>query len=203
MLEVEIRYRLTDADALRQRLAEWGAEELSERIETDHYFNAPHKDFRKTDEALRLRCIGENNRLTYKGPRRDSQTKTRPEIEVPLANGQEVARQAQDFLTALGFRYVATVSKRRQVYRVQRWGFPVEICFDDVHQVGSFVEVEILTDEENYEQAKTTLLQITQELGLQHRELRSYLQMVLEAQTQNNLDHSRWSPDANDAGVTS
>jgi adenylate cyclase class 2 len=202
MLEVEIRYRLTDADALRQRLAEWGAEEPRERIETDHYFNAPHKDFRQTDEALRLRCIGESNRLTYKGPRRDSQTKTRPEIEVPLANGQEVARQAQDFLTALGFRYVATVSKRRQVYRVQRWGFPVEICFDDVDQVGSFVEVEILTEDENYEQAKATLLQITQELGLQQRELRSYLQMVLEAQAQNNLDHSRWSSDT-DAEVTS
>ncbi|MBA2224719.1 MAG: class IV adenylate cyclase [Thermogemmata sp.] len=203
MLEVEIRYRLTDADALRQRLAEWGAEEPSERIETDHYFNAPHKDFRKTDEALRLRCVGETNRLTYKGPRRDSQTKTRPEIEVPLANGQETARQARDFLIALGFRYVATVSKRRQVYRLQRRGFPVEICFDDVYQVGSFVEVEILTEDENYEQAKATLLQITQELGLHQRELRSYLQMVLEAQTQNNLDHAQSSPDANDSKVTS
>jgi adenylate cyclase class 2 len=190
MLEVEIRYRLTDADALRQRLAEWGAKEPSERIETDHYFNAPHKDFRQTDEALRLRCIGESNRLTYKGPRWDSQTKTRPEIEVPLANGQEVARQARDFLLALGFRYVATVSKRRLVYRLQWQGFPVEVCFDDVDQVGSFVEVEILTEDENYEQAKTTLLQITRELGLQQRELRSYLQMVLEAQAQNNLDHS-------------
>lgn len=202
MLEVEIRYRLTDAEALRQRLAEWGAEEPSERIETDYYFNAPHKDFRSTDEALRLRCIGESNRLTYKGPRRDSQTKTRPEIEVPLAQGEAVARQARDLLIALGFRYVARVSKRRQIYRLQRQGFPVEVCFDDVHQVGSFVEVEILTEDENYEQAKAALLQITQELGLQQRELRSYLQMVLEAQEKNVRDDFRTRLDTHDAEVT-
>jgi adenylate cyclase class 2 len=202
MLEVEIRYRLTDRDALRQRLAEWGVRDASERIETDYYFNAPHKDFRQTDEALRLRCVGPRNRLTYKGPRRDAQTKTRPEIEVPLADGEEVARQAQTFLTALGFRYVATVCKHRQIYRLQRQGFPVEVCLDEVHQVGSFVEVEILTEEENYEPAKAILLEITKELGLQQRELRSYLQMVLESQEKNRSGDSRSSSHSTDAEVT-
>jgi adenylate cyclase class 2 len=203
MLEVEIRYRLTDRDALCQRLAEWGVRDSSERVEMDDYFNAPHKDFRQTDEALRLRCVGPKNCLTYKGPRRDTHMKTRPEIEVPLADGEEIAQLARTFLTALGFRYVATVSKRRRVYRLQRRGFSLEVCVDEVYQVGSFVEVEILTEDENHEQAQAVLLETVQELGLQQRELRSYLQMVLESQGKQTENESRSSPPSNKAEVAS
>jgi adenylate cyclase class IV len=70
---------------------------------------------------------------------------------------------------------------------------------DEVYQVGSFVEVEILTEDENYEQAQAVLLETVQELGLQQRELRSYLQMVLDSLEKkienDSRAHSR-SPDA-------
>jgi adenylate cyclase class 2 len=181
MLEVEVRYRVNDFAVIRQQLAQWGASPCPERLEIDHYFNAPHRDFRVTDEALRLRQIGERNWLTYKGPRRDTQTKTRPEIEVRLAEGDLPAQCAEELLVALGFRFVGVVRKRRQVYRFTRHGFPMELCWDQVHQVGTFVELEILTEEDHYPQAQAALLQTAAELGLQERVWRSYLQMVLEA----------------------
>ncbi|HEV3385363.1 MAG TPA: class IV adenylate cyclase, partial [Gemmata sp.] len=80
MLEVEIRYRYTDRKGLIAQLTEWGAAFTQDRVDTDHYFNAPDRDLKASDEAFRLRRIGQNNYLTYKGPKRDTETKTRTEI---------------------------------------------------------------------------------------------------------------------------
>ena len=91
MLEVEMKFPIGEFTALEARLHDWGARQRADVQEADHYFNAPDRDFARTDEALRLRCIGPANFVTYKGPKRDRQTKTRTEIEVPLAEGSPAA----------------------------------------------------------------------------------------------------------------
>ena len=77
MLEVEVKYQTSDWERVRAALADWGAVADPPREDTDHYFNAPDRDFARTDEAVRLRRIGPANYLTYKGPKRDADTKTR------------------------------------------------------------------------------------------------------------------------------
>jgi adenylate cyclase class 2 len=181
MLEVEVKYRAADWPSVRARLAVWGADLVEERTDADHYFNAPDRDFKQTDEAFRLRRIGPRNVLTYKGPKRDTATKTRTEIEVPLADGDEAAADMQRMLAALGYRPVAVVRKRREVYRFTRDGFDVEACLDEVEGVGPFVELEVLTDESRFEYARTVVLRLAAELGLKHQERRSYLEMLLSS----------------------
>jgi adenylate cyclase class 2 len=181
MLEVEAKYRTDAWDAIRATLAEWGTVADPPRVDADHYFNAPDRDLRETDEAVRLRRIGETNVLTYKGPRRDAETKTRPEVEVPLAPGNEAADAATRFLVGLRYRPVAVVTKRREVLRFRRAGWPFEACFDDLGALGRFVELEILADEADYESAKAALLATAAELGLIEQEKRSYLRMTVEA----------------------
>src|SRR5688500_9459892 len=127
MLEVEMKFRDADFAALEARLAAWGAGSPADREDADHYFNAPHRDFARTDEALRLRRIGEANVVTYKGPKRDAQTKTRTEVEVPLASGDAAAEGFAQVVQHLGFRPVAVVRKRRRVYQVEREGFHLEV----------------------------------------------------------------------------
>lgn len=183
MLEVEVRYRTADRAGVVARLLAWGATLAQDRTDVDLYFNAADRDLKTTDEAFRLRRVGDANCLTYKGPRRDDETKTRTEIEVSLADGPEAAADAERMLLALRFRPVVTVRKRRQVYRFTRGGFPMEVCFDDVELVGPFVELEILAEEDQYEAAKRVLLAAASELGLTEKENRSYLGMVLAAQS--------------------
>ena len=183
MLEVEAKYRTPDWSPVVHTLTEWGAASDEPRDEEDRYFNAPDRDFKQTDEAVRLRRIGPANKLTYKGPKRDSATKTRPEVEVPLADGPEAAELAVRFLTGLGFRPVATVRKTRRVYRFDRHGFAFEACLDDAGPVGRFVELEIQADEERYEAAKAALLRTAAALGLTEQERRSYLEMNLTLRT--------------------
>lgn len=55
MIEVEVKAHVSDFKGVKQRLIEIGAERIGEEHQEDTYFNAPHRDFAKTDEALRIR----------------------------------------------------------------------------------------------------------------------------------------------------
>jgi adenylate cyclase, class 2 len=179
MLEIEMKFPVADFSDLQRRLATLAAQEEAAISEADHYFNAPDRDFAKTDEALRLRRIGEQNLVTYKGPRIDKQTKTRTEIEVPLGAGADHAERFMLILTSLKYRPVAVVRKRRRIYRLQRAGYALEICLDDVDEVGQFAELEIVAAEEQLDVARTALLGLAAELGLAQSERRSYLELLL------------------------
>jgi adenylate cyclase class 2 len=179
MLEIEMKFPVKDFGAVADRLKEWGAPAEPPRQEADHYFNAPDRDFAQTDEALRLRCIGPINRLTYKGPKESGVTKTRTEIEVPLAEGSAAAEDLRRLLVHLGYRPVAVVRKTRICYHLNREGFALEVTLDDVEQVGRFVEVEILAAEETKTAAQEVLLRIAAELQLTQSERRSYLELLL------------------------
>ncbi len=148
--------------------------------EADHYFNAPDRDFARTDEALRLRRIGSANRVTYKGPKRDAQTKTRTEIEVPLAKGDQAAEDFSRLLTHLGYRPVAVVRKQRRIFHLNRAGFALEVCLDEVDDVGRYAELEIVAPEEQLAAARDVVMALAAEWGLGPTERRSYLELLLE-----------------------
>ena len=50
MLEVEVKYRTADHARLEQQLRRWSARLAEDREDADAYFNAPHRDFAKTDD---------------------------------------------------------------------------------------------------------------------------------------------------------
>lgn len=181
MLEIELKFPAADFAPIEAKLAQWQAQPADVLHEADHYYNAPDRDFAKTDEALRLRRIGEANVLTYKGPKQAGPAKTRTEIEVGLEAGAEAAEQFCKLLTSLGYRAVAVVRKKRRPFPFERDGFALEACLDEVEQVGRFVELEIIAPEEKKAQAEELLGQLAADLGLTHAERRSYLEMYLRA----------------------
>lgn len=187
MLEVEVKYRNADRAAAVATLLEWGATLAQDRTDVDLYFQAPDRDLKETGEAFRFRRIGAKNFLTYKGPKRDTETKTRPEIEIALADGDATAADTERLLLALGYKPVTTVRKKRRIYEFTRDGFHIEACFDTLDHVGEFVELEIVVEEARYEAAKATLLAVASDLGLTEKETRSYLGLVIAAQASGRL----------------
>jgi adenylate cyclase class 2 len=181
MLEVEVKFADADFAALERHLNAWSAQEEPARVDVDHYFNAPDRDFAVTDEALRLRRIGERNYVTYKGPKREAQTKTRTEVEVPLAEGDTAAAEFTHLLGHLGYRSVAVVRKTRRAFHLNRGGFALEITLDSVDGVGRFAELEIQAPEEQLDAARAVVLATAAELGLSQQERRSYLELLLNA----------------------
>jgi len=178
MFEVEQKFPVERLDETLQRLIALGAEVDAPLEQIDAYYRHPSRDFAKTDEALRIRRVGERNYLTYKGPKIDATTKTRREIELPLSSGAAAANFAE-LLTALGFTLVAEVHKRRQPLHLSWQGRIVEASLDNVAGVGVFVELETQADEAQLSAAKACLDSLAGELGLTRTERRSYLELLL------------------------
>src|SRR3954462_7695005 len=99
--EVEQKFALDDSAAVEAKLAVLGAIEMEAVEQVDRYFNHPARDFGQTDEALRLRPVGELNFVPYKAPKLAATTKTRRELELPLNPGERGANEFAELLLAL------------------------------------------------------------------------------------------------------
>jgi pantoate--beta-alanine ligase len=181
MLEIEQKYSGVDFDDLRRRLDALGAGPPEAHDEADHYFNAPDRDFARTGEAFRMRRVGRANFFTFKGPKQPGAVKIRAELEIPLPDGDESARQHTELLRLLGYRPVAVVTKRRESRSLTRDGLDVHVCLDDVAGLGRFAEVEVVAPEEKAAHATDVLTRLAGELGLRDVEPRSYLNLLLTA----------------------
>lgn len=179
-LEVEQKFRVADPPALRSRLESLGIRFAAPFRQVDAYFNHPARDFAATDEALRIRSVGDENFVTYKGPKLDKTVKTRKELEQPLMSGGEAAERFEELLLALSFRPSAKVVKHRSAAEYEHAGTHFEIVWDEVEEVGTFVEIELVVEQSEIDSAKQKILALQQELGLSEVERRSYLEMLLE-----------------------
>ena len=189
MYEVEIKVP-ADVDAVRRRLRDAGGERIDARSQRDVYYDAPHREFAETDEALRLRYESRlaegldsepaeepTTKLTYKGPLLDADSKTRAEHETAVANGDA----AEGVLTGLGFEPAATVRKRREFWTLE--GFTVTL--DVVDDVGEFVEIEREVDEEEaIDAARDRAVTVLDRIGLDAADQvrTSYLGLLLASE---------------------
>jgi adenylate cyclase class 2 len=180
--EVEQKFWVDDAERFASAVDSLPAKWRGTARQVDEYFSHPCRDFAASDEALRIRRIGGENRVTYKGPKLDLHTKTRREIELPLATGDAGYAGFFELLTSLGFRSVAKVSKSRRTAIVERAGREIVIALDSVDQVGTFAELEIEAAADELDAARAAIAALAQRLGLSRNERRSYLEMLLSAQ---------------------
>jgi len=180
-IEIEGKYRVDDPNSLLAELTKLGAQELSVQSHEDHYLRHPSRDFRITDEALRMRRVNDRWFITYKGPRQEGPFKIRPELELPLSVGTE-----QDWLRIwqnLGFELVAVVCKSRRVFSLSNVHRGMLVTLDDVVGIGTFAEVEcVVHSSQELTEAEQAIGLAANHLGLSFHERRSYLSMVLEQQ---------------------
>jgi adenylate cyclase, class 2 len=105
-LEVELK---APCLGVEEKVKALGAVYVKSEFQEDTYYTHPCRDFRKTDEALRIRKT-DGLFITYKGPKMRSDVKAREEIEY------EVLLEAFRLLEVLGFRKAFTISKKRKTY---------------------------------------------------------------------------------------
>jgi adenylate cyclase class 2 len=186
--EVELKFRVEDPQRLERSLVALAARFHDPLEQVDRYFSHPCRDFGRTDEALRLRRVGESVAVTWKGPRIDAAAKTRQELELAVANvsagasaGVTIDRWTE-LLEALGFRQVREVAKRRRPARVPWQGSDVDVALDRIEGLGEFVELELLARPGEIPLATACLQSLASELGCGLAERRSYLELLLAAE---------------------
>jgi adenylate cyclase class 2 len=178
--EVEQKFPVVDLAAFEAKLADLGATVCEPCSEIDHYYAHPARDFAATDEALRIRRTDRSSYLTYKGPKVDTTTKTRREIELGLWAQEAKVLTLESLLEALGFAPIAEVCKYRRKATVFWQGRQIEAALDEVVDVGTFVELELVAEEEEVESARACIASLAEALGLSQSERRSYLELLLE-----------------------
>ncbi|AWR97224.1 class IV adenylate cyclase [Acidianus sulfidivorans JP7] len=142
--EIKLKLENKNLDELYNELKENGIKFIGEEKEIDIYFNSIYRDFKKTDEALRIRHYNNSDfELTYKSPKIGTITKSREEITVKIPIEQE--DNLIKILQKLGFNPVYKVIKNRKYFRDNNF----IICLDNVENLGNFIEIELDNGPEN------------------------------------------------------
>ncbi len=186
MYEVELKFPVTEIEPLIARLTGLATRFRDPLQQVDRYFAHPVRNFAKTDEALRLRQVGAEVAVTWKGPRVDAAAKIRREIELGVMpsgpTGQATVAAWTELLEALGFRQVLEVAKTRRPARVLWHGSEVEVALDEVDGLGAFAEFEIVAREGEVPLARDCVESLAREVGLETPEPASYLELLLRQQ---------------------
>lgn len=143
-IELKAQYDNSKRPELERYLTEEGFREVRRFTQQDEYFNHPERDFRITDEALRIRREQHAGKaaycsLTYKGPNTSHIGQSRRELETRVKDEQKM----RQILQALGFHSVAEVKKRRKEYKKE----DLTVCLDELDGLGSYVEIEVVLPE--------------------------------------------------------
>ncbi|MHA1671229.1 MAG: class IV adenylate cyclase [Promethearchaeota archaeon] len=196
MIEVEIKVRIHNLEGIRELIQLNGGSYRISLLHEDVYFNMPKelRDFKKTDEALRLRKSEEfdkNNQdilfnskcyLTYKGKKLDSSTKTRQELEVKVDNLDKI----KEILKILGFREVITIHKERELYEFIFQDEKIELLLDYIPQLKQyFMELEMIVSlPQDIERARGILFNLLEVFNINKEESirKSYLELIVENQ---------------------
>lgn len=134
-LEQEAKFRLASLSDGLARLQSAGARlEAPEVFETNHLFDFRDGRLAKRDEALRLRRVGTDAWLTWKGPQHGSRRlKKRRELQCALSDADALER----ILEALGLETSFRYEKYRAYYRLG----DAELALDRT-PIGVFLEIE-------------------------------------------------------------
>lgn len=137
-IEIETKIKVDSFDEVWERLKEHDAELMAKVIQQDTFFVDTENKMIASDRGLRLRVQIEGGvetvLLTYKGPRQDTDFKSRQEIEVEVDSFEST----EAIFLALGFEKSISFEKKRDLWSLDE----CDVCLDELPQLGRFVEVE-------------------------------------------------------------
>jgi adenylate cyclase, class 2 len=178
MLEVELKVKIPTLGPVREQLARNNAQSCGKVHEHDVYYNAPHRDFGITDEAVRVRYTDSHAVVTYKGPKiKKFGLKAREELNFAVESGETFEKM----LDRLGFSKTLEVNKWRETYKVGT----ALVSLDLVDGLGTFAEIEVITENET-DNPTAQIGRIAQAIGVVGEPiLESYLEMLLAKKHEN------------------
>lgn len=163
MLEVEVKIKI-EKNNIEKQLISLGFTKGSSVYELDTYFNSDNMDLKSADKALRIRehkdmSTGEVNYiLNFKGPKVDDVTMTRQETQFKIPSFGD----GKLVLNGLGFYAAGNVEKTRVHYKKEA----ITCCVDSVTGLGDFLEIEIMAEEKDYDDAIHKIGKLLEKLGL-------------------------------------
>jgi adenylate cyclase, class 2 len=182
LIEAELKARVRDPTALRDRLRRLASEEIS--LYRDTYYDRPGRDLTAQGRELRVRVMETSGVrravLTYKEPAADAASGSKPEHETKVADAAVV----DEILRALGLEHLVAFEKHCANYRFTAKGRDMLATVVTVPEIdGTFVELETLADETDLAAALGDVQAVLGELGIGEDDLTTeqYTDVVMRA----------------------
>lgn len=139
--EIEIKLRVPDLAAIRERIRKQGGKFIAHEMEMNTFMDTPAGNLFKSGCGLRVRKADDLRTgstrvvITHKGPRQGGSLKIRPETELNV----ESYPDAIQLLHQLGYEVKMSFEKRRETWELGS----CEIVLDELPEdIGTFVEIE-------------------------------------------------------------
>lgn len=166
MREIEIKLRVKNLDELEEKLTVSGLVISKEITQHDVVYvpkdaSDPFSNVKVGDIFIRIRKENDVNKLTLKQQRGPGLDKTEYETEV------KDSEQIHQMLLLIGWKPELEVKKIRKKGGLGEY----EICLDRVEQLGNFIELEKMTDENaDPEKVKKELFEALKPFGLTEKD---------------------------------
>jgi adenylate cyclase class 2 len=182
LIEAELKARVRDPSALRERLRRLAGEELS--VYRDTYYDRAGRDLTAQGRELRVRVMETSGVrravLTYKEPAADAASGSKPEHETKVADAAVV----DEILRALGLEHLVAFEKHCANYRFTAKGRDMLATMVTVPEIdGTFLELETLASEDDLAPALGDVRAVLGELGIAEDDLTTeqYTEAVMRA----------------------
>lgn len=182
MIEKEIKLKLISPrlSDLRAKLLNEGKKIYDVEHQVDIYYNSIYRNFKETDEAVRIRVVEKNNNnkyveLTYKGPKLSHNIKSREELTVKLDYIQ--LDDIRKILEKLGLKEVMRVEKTRESFLIDNY----YISLDYVDKLGEFIEIESASPDIDEKALQNFVNNFVKRYEINAEQtLKSYLELLIE-----------------------
>ena len=177
-MEVELRVRIEED--IEPKLLEMNAKKESSSFQMDEYFKFSLDVDRKLVIRIRKKDNG-SSLLTFKGSSKHEEDIAWQEWETKIED-EEVLKK---LLLSNGLEKVVCIEKNRQTYKLDNF----EINIDKIKGLGSFVEVELISDDAINAKKRIEEL-LSQKLGVPLKNVitQGYVPLMIEANKSNNFN---------------
>ena len=179
MQEMEIKFKVDNLDLIKEKLEAFGCDfsELLDQKDTIFAVDVNDTAWDGKKVFTRIRVKNGKNILTLK--KQTSNRFDNKEIEFEVSDFEG----AKDLLEVLGFSVWVTVEKERIETKYQDFN----ICLDRVKYLGDFIEIEIITKEENKSEFyEKKILEVAEKLGIKPEQRINKLYDIMMSELKNN-----------------
>lgn len=158
MREIELKFKVDNIDDIISFLEKSNCEISDTECQYDTIYVQNLDNVESTEGSVWLRVRKTNDKIELNYKKQSAKKMESEEIEFEV-NSYE---KANAFLKALGFKEWVQVNKKRRYSKYQDYN----ICIDEVERLGTFVEIELLVNEQNDINYEEQLLNVAKEIGI-------------------------------------
>ena len=163
MREIELKFKVDNLDVLINKLKEEQCEISAVKMQNDTIYVQNLDDTESKEGSVWLRVRKENEKVELNLKKQSKRLEESTEIEFEVNSYEKV----NEFLETLGYKKWVEVNKTRLFTKYDKYN----LCIDDVERLGSFIEIEILVNDNDEKDYIEELLNAAKELDLKEEDI--------------------------------